>query len=303
MVLPKIGIVLLNYNGYKDTIECIRSLNNINYKNHVIIIVDNASTDNSFEILEKNINKNCFLIQSEKNNGFANGNNIGIKKALSMNCDYVILLNNDTLVHKDFINEMIKCYSLYENVGLVSSKMLFYPESKKVWFGGGSFNDKKFIVTHQYYENEDNYEDSIREISFATACCLMISRNVIENVGLLPEEYFMYFEDVDYCYNVILNGYKIIYNPNAKIYHKANSSTKKEKNGFLIKYELRNRFICIEKYKNHMDAKKYKIIKFFYYASYFKQIIKSIIKLDRDNLISAREGLREAKQYIAYEKR
>lgn len=298
MTLPKIGIILLNYNGYKDTIECINSLMDINYENYNIVVVDNASTDDSFEILKKNINDKCILIESGKNGGFASGNNIGIKRALEIDCEYVILLNNDTLVDKNFINEMLKGFSISKNVGLVSSKILFYPEDNKVWYGGGELNDKKFIVKHQYYKAEDNYEDDIREISFATGCCLMISKDVLNTIGLLPEEYFMYFEDVDYCYNARLNGFKIIYNPNARIYHKANSSTKREKKGFLMKYEIRNRFIFIEKYKKFVGSKNYLSLKFFFSASVVKQILLALVHLDINNTKAVIDGFGSAKEYI-----
>ena len=207
----KVFIILLNYNGYNDTLEAIESLEKIEYKNYSIVVVDNNSTDNSFDILKEKIGKKHYLIKSGKNGGFAFGNNVGISFALENGADYVLLINNDTEVKSDFLNILVDTLENKEEVGLATGLILNYYDKSKVWYAGGEINWDKFYGLHV---DEDKNVNEIKlepkEITFATGCLMLIKREVFEKIGLLPEDYFMYYEDVDFCANIIKNGYKYI---------------------------------------------------------------------------------------------
>ena len=150
-MLPKVDIIILNYNGYKDTIECIKSLQDITYNNIDIIIIDNNSTDNSEYEIKKFISKsnNIQYIQSGKNIGFSGGNNIGIKLSLEKKSDYICLLNNDTVVEPDFLEPLIDIMEKDKSIGITSGKIMYYDEPTKIWCAGGyideikAFNDEK----------------------------------------------------------------------------------------------------------------------------------------------------------------
>ena len=118
----KVTIVIINYNGAADTIECLQSLEKINYKNVEIVVIDNGSTDNSVDVLKKHKN-NFRLLTSETNLGFAGGNNIGIKYALRNGADFVLLLNNDTLVNPDFVDHLLATARTAESIGIVGGKI------------------------------------------------------------------------------------------------------------------------------------------------------------------------------------
>lgn len=273
-------IILVNFNGAKDTIECIKSLNNINYENFKIVVVDNKSSDED-KLKLKEADVKFHLIESNENLGFAGGNNIGIKYAIDNNADFVLLLNNDTLVHKDFLNELMKYTEI--NVGVIGPKILYYPEVSKIWFAGGMINWFKFIGQHFGEKQEDNGQfNTLKEVDFVTGCCMLIDSNVFKKVGLLPEGYFMYFEDVDFCVKVKDAGYKLIYNPNSEIYHKVSISSGGEESPFILKYSNRNRLKFMKKYKHKVSFIMYMLSITYFYITRFIKIIKYMIRYKKN---------------------
>ncbi|WP_123054655.1 glycosyltransferase family 2 protein [Clostridium sp. JN-1] len=265
--MPLVYIILVNYNGYKDTIECVNSLKRTSYNNYKILIVDNASTNNSLEVLKQTLN-DCIIIESKKNLGFAGGNNLGIKSALKNNADYVLLLNNDTLVEPNFLNNMINSFNKDDRIGLVGCKIMYYPEKDKIWYGGGKIDWFKFIGIHLGNKEVDKEQyDVEKEIDFMTGCCMLIKRDVFEKIGFLCEDYFMYFEDDDFCVRVNDAGYKIWYNPKAVIYHKVGLSGGGEESPFSIKWCARNRLLFMNKYKNKVSKVSFALSKMFFYST------------------------------------
>jgi len=292
-------IILVNYNGYLDTIECVKSLNNIKNVNYRIIIVDNASTDNSVDMLRKNdLCQDCIIIESEKNLGFSGGNNLGIQLALDQGAKYILLLNNDTIVDPNFLHYMLSTFEKDNEIGVVGCKINYYPETNKIWYGGGYINWFKFIGEHIGTKEEDNGKyDKEKEIDFMTGCCMLIKREVFETVGLLTEEYFMYFEDVDFCVNVRNYGFKIWYNPKAVIYHKVGYSSGGEESPFFIKWTTKNRIKFMRKYKSKVSKFSYFRSNLFLYSTRIIKLIKYVLAGDINKakaLISGiMEGLKE----------
>lgn len=244
---PKVIIILVNYNNYKDTIDCIKSLRRVQYPNFHVLIIDNCSTDNSFERLKKEIKKESILL-SPTNKGFSNGNNIGIKWALDNGFDYILLLNNDTTVEPDFLDYLILTAESYKGNAIVTSNIYYYDQKETIWYGGGSFNEITGRVVHIGINKKDIYkEKKPQEVSFISGCCMLFSTKIVTDIGYLSDDYFLYCEDLDYCCRARSNGYKLIYNPKSVIYHKVSSSTKKMPR--LVGYYLvRNKFIIIRKF-------------------------------------------------------
>lgn len=288
-----IYIVLVNYNGYKDTIECINSLKKISYKNYKIVIVDNASSDDSLNILKQEIN-DCVIIESEKNLGFAGGNNLGIKYALDHNAYYIMLLNNDTLVEMDFLDNMLNSFNKDDRIGLVGCKIMYYPEKNIIWYGGGYIDWFKFIGAHYEMRQVDRGQcDKEKEIDFMTGCCMLIKKEVFEKIGLLPEDYFMYFEDVDFCMKVKNAKYKIWYNPKAVIYHKVGLSSGGEESCFSIEWCTRNRFVFMNKYKNNVSRFNFTLSKIYFYSTRFIRYFQYILNGKRDKANAIIKGIRK----------
>jgi GT2 family glycosyltransferase len=263
----KAGIVLLNYNGSEDTLACVASLENINYDNYEIIVVDNASTDGSFEKLKKELGNKHTLLDSKRNGGFAYGNNIGIKHGLNNGAAYILLLNNDTVVEPDFLLKLIETAENNETAGIITGKILYESQRDKIWYGGGEINWKRFHGVHYTNNSKDNFsnQDSATAITFASGCLMLIKREVFEKLGLLPEEYFMYYEDVDFCAKVCDRGYSVMYNPQCVIYHKINSAMGEEASAFKVEWDTRSRLIFMRKHKGKFGMDVYvKAIIYFY---------------------------------------
>lgn len=296
--MPFVYIILVNYNGYKYTIECVNSLGKINYRNYKIIIVDNASSDNSLTILKQKLN-DCIIIDSKENLGFAGGNNLGIKYALHHNGDYIMLLNNDTLVKTDFLDNMLNSFNKDNKIGLVGCKIMYHPEKDIIWYGGGYIDWFKFIGVHYEMKQVDKGQcDTEKEIDFITGCCMLIKREVFEKSGLLSEDYFMYFEDVDFCVKVRNVGYKIWYNPKAVIYHKVGFSSGGEESPFSIEWCTRNRLFFMNKYKNNISKFRFMLSKMFFYSTRYIRYFQYIIRGENSKANAIIRGIKSYKNMI-----
>lgn len=285
--MKKVGIILVNYNGTEDTIECIKSIEESSYKNYKIVVVDNKSLLENLSDLQTFVaqNDNVKLIKSENNLGFAGGNNIGIEFAIdTLNVDYVLLLNNDTLIEKNTIDELLKPFDEEQGCGIVGAKILYYPDIDRIWYAGGKINWKTFTSLH-YGEGEiDNGKyDNLSKVDFITGCVMMIKRQVIDDVGYLPEEYFMYYEDMDYCIATSEKNYSLYYNPKAIVYHKVSASSGGEDSPFSIKYGTRNRIYFMKKYKNKVTKTCFLGAKMYFYITRLIKVIINIFTLKFQN--------------------
>lgn len=289
----KVGIIIVNYNGLKDTIECINSIKKIKYKNYEIIVVDNNSTDNSQYYLKKIFSDDITLILNNENLGFSGANNVGIKYALDMNCEYILLLNNDTEVEEYFLNRMIEC-SINNNNSIVSPKIYYYKEYNTIWSAGGDIDWKKGVTYHYGVDKIDKGQyDVERQINFATGCCMLINKDTINKVGYLSEEYFLYYEDTDYCIKARSKGINIMYTPKANIWHKVSSSTGGAYSPLTLYYSTRNRLYFNDKYNQ-----KNIISKLYFFATRIIRIIKWLIKREYSNVYATILGLKDYNKNI-----
>src|SRR4030042_3841159 len=193
---PKVYIIILNWNGCNDTIECIESLKSVTYPNFSVVVVDNASSDNSIDVIPRKYRDIAF-IEVKKNMGFAGGNNIGIKYALEHGADYILLLNNDTTVEPNFLTELVRTAETDNKVGILGPKIYFYSEPVRIWFGGGKLNWLRKKGTHLDYLKIDNKNlapEKPKLKKFITGCCLLIKKDVVKRLGLMSEDYFLYYE-------------------------------------------------------------------------------------------------------------
>lgn len=294
----KVGIILLNYNTTNDVIECVESLQKITYDNYEIIVVDNCSQDEEVNKLHKYIGskEKCIFIKSDKNGGFAYGNNLGIKYSIDNNFDYVLLLNGDTIVNDRFLDILVSSLEKEsDNIAIVTGKIMYYPEVNKIWYGGGEIDWNKFIGKH-YSEGENDIGqcNNEREVSFASGCLMLINLKLNFD-KFLPDEYFMYYEDVDYCARVLEAGYKIIYNPNSIIYHKIGGSSGGEQSAFTIRWANRGRYIFMNKYKFKFNRFKFEIIKIKFLTS---RVVKCIFMCLKGDFYKAKELYRGLKEVL-----
>lgn len=265
---PFVSIILINYNGSKDTIECVESLLRINYTNFMIFILDNgSSTKLEAKYFE---DSRVFVVRSEKNLGFSGGNNYSIEYVKEKyQPDYYCLLNNDTIVDENFLKELVFTAEDGKSVGIVSGKIMLYSNRNEFWFAGGFVNWKSCETYHfGALEIDEGQYDKDIDINFATGCLWLIPAHVVDEVGKMQEDYFLYYEDTDYCCRIIEKGYRIIYCHNAIIYHKVNGSTGKINN--LERYYMtRNGFILVKRFGTNKVCG---------YSAHIWMMVKDILK-------------------------
>lgn len=235
----RVLIILVNYNSTQHTIECVKSLSNQIEDDIDIYIVDNASNEQEIEMLKSCHYKNLIIDFQNQNKGFAGGNNVAIEYAIRNNYTHVLLLNNDTVVPGGFIQKLKQIINLNSDK-VISPKILDYYNPNIILYAGGDISYwRGSVKIRGVGEVSTKYSDT-RKITFAHGCCMVIPIDVIKNVGLLPEDYFLYYEDVAYSADVLSYGYSIVYQGDLYIFHKESISTGSFSDTYQY-YFLRNR--------------------------------------------------------------
>jgi len=242
MSIPKIYVVILNWNGADDTLNCLRSLDEIKNSNFEItaIVTDNASSDASIDKIEKykSERNHVIIIRNKKNLGFAAGNNVGIGYALNSDADYIFILNNDTLVDKDVIFRFLIAARQYKEVGIFSPKIYFaqgYEFHKKykaqdlgrvIWSAGGKIDWNNIYAANFGVDEVDTGQfDNDKKTDFATGAAMFVRAEVFREFGMFNEKYFLYFEDVEFCERYKRKGGNIMYIKDAFLWHKVAQSS------------------------------------------------------------------------------
>lgn len=247
----RVSIIILNWNGWKNTVNCLKSLAKITYSNCGIIIVDNGSSNDDLRHLKVKISQmeiltdKVRLICNKENLGFAQGNNVAIKVVLREGrSDYILLLNNDTIVAKDFLSQLIKVGQEEKSVGILGPKIYYadYQGKKDVIQSAGSrvnLSRGKFPCVEQLAKADIRRIDKPTAVDFVTGACLLIKTEVVKKIGLLDQRYFLLFEDTDWCMRAKKTGYQILYVPNSVVWHKTSQAIKKLSS---VYYYTRNLF-------------------------------------------------------------
>lgn len=260
MKVPKVTIIILNWNGKEDTIECLKSLSMICYPNYEVVLVDNGSTDDSVSCFKK-VFPQIKLIETGANLGFAGGNNVGIKYALETSTDFILLLNNDTIVDPKFLDELIKFSEHEINLGVVSPFVYWYDNPNEVQNGGEKINWFRFKSTKLW---ELYPENNIIECENGSGACMLIKRSMIETIGPMSEDYFLLLEDVDLYLRALKYGLKNLSIRSAVVWHKTSRSLNKKKNTMVV-YKTRNWFVIRKKY---LSPIKYSVSLFLFFTFY-----------------------------------
>lgn len=223
MNYPKVFIIVLNYNG-KDTLKnTLESVYKLDYPNYQVVVVDNASTDGSLEEARIAYGKFNF-IKNSHNVGFAAGNNVAIKWALEKMADYVFLLNSDALIEKTALNRLIEEAQKDKRLGVLSP-IIYKGKSKQIWFSGGRIDWLKMRAEHA---------NNIKETQYITGCAMLIRKDVFKKVGLLDEDFFLYYEDVDFSLRASRSGFKLKIVKDASVFHFEKSSGSLNKIYYLV---------------------------------------------------------------------
>jgi len=350
----KVAIIILNWNGWKDTIECLESVVRNTYSNYQVIVIDNGSTNASMEKIKewaegkqevltpepshllyylshppvkkpipyiyytreeaerggnfeleekatkewqerrktnsKELNPTStwplIFIQTGENLGFAGGNNVGVRYTIKKDeYDYILLLNNDTVINPNFLNKLVEYYD--DSTGICAPIIFKYNNTNKIWSSGGKYN----IFLGTYANIATLIKEKQRETNFISGCCWLIKQKLFKKIGLLDDVYFLYSEDVDFCYRLKQVGYKLKIIPSSSIFHKISKTTGVD---FTLMFYYFHRSKLMFIYKNYSGIKK-----FFYLnlniAIRYLRIFEYFIKGKKPLSISIIKALREYK--------
>jgi GT2 family glycosyltransferase len=222
---PLVYIIILSWNGKNDTVECLRSLQLLEYSRCKLLLVDNASSDGTVEAVRQNFPE-VELIVNERNLRFAGGNNVGINYAVAHGAEYVLLLNNDTVVDRALVRTLVDAAESAPAAGMAGPKIYYYHERNRLWYAGGEIDWKKGWMWHVGVREDDQGQyDKRTETDFISGCCMLVKRRVIETVGAFDESYYIYGEDVDWCVRASRAGFLLEFVPQAKLWHKLSVSS------------------------------------------------------------------------------
>ncbi|NTV62459.1 MAG: glycosyltransferase family 2 protein [Oscillochloris sp.] len=223
--VPLVYLVVLNWNGYPDTHECLESLRHLAYPNYRVLVVDNASSDDSPARIAAN-HPEAELVRCAKNLGIAVGYNAGIQAALNRGADYVVPMNNDLDCDPLFVSQMVATQRAFPGCGVVMPKIFYYEERRRIWSAGAYARWMPSNIVMRGRQQRDNpaFNDDA-EILFAPSCCLLLTRDLAERVAF-DEGYFFYYDDWDFCMEARKAGYRIIFAAQSYLWHKVSRSTK-----------------------------------------------------------------------------
>jgi GT2 family glycosyltransferase len=219
--LPPITAIILNWNRREDTLACIASLYACGYPHLSIMLVDQASRDETSEAVAERF-AGVEIIQSGGNLGFSRGMNLGIRHALDAEAENVLLLNNDTIVQPAMLERLTA--HIGAGVGILAPAIFYADAPHRIWSTGGGMNSALFEITGNHGREEGLPPGPI-DRDFVTGCAMLIPRHLFENVGLFDERFFMYYEDMDFCLRVRAAGYRIVLVPNAVLWHRVSQSS------------------------------------------------------------------------------
>ena len=255
---PQVCVVVLNYNGYEDTRNCIKSLKKVDYKNLKLLVVDNASTDGSYDKLKHEFPE-IHIVVTKYNMGYTGGMNTGAKYAVENGAAYILLTNNDMLYESDFLSLLVKKIESDETIGIVSPKVLYMHDPNMIYCAGAEFKLFRCAAVNLFQGmSAENYGNKTREITSAEGSCLLIRKEVFDRAGYYNDKYFIYFEDIDFS-DRVRKYFKIFYEPKSRVYHKTGAGlTWQDYSPFYYYYFTRNRLIYFSKF--NLILKIYAII-------------------------------------------
>ncbi len=232
---PLVSIILLNYYGITDTMECIDSLLNQSYDNYEIIVLDNGTRDKDYDRLERIYGDRIELMKSSRNLGYSKGNNKASDYAKGK---YIWFLNNDTIVEKDALEELIRAIKKHDNVGIVMPLEYSYYDrtdlrSNQLFYNRFGLRSKRSIFSRMNYIKDEYSNEGCIEVSYASGSALLIEKKLFFRLGKFDNEMFAYNEDVDLSFRCWTRGFRIVLVPSSKIYHKIGSSSQ-ENSGWRI---------------------------------------------------------------------
>ena len=253
----KVSVVILNWNRKEMLLDCLRSIRELEYPIYEIIVVDNASTDGSVQAVREKY-PDVVLIENDKNYGAIGGKNIGLRKALQSDVEYIYMQDNDIVAAKDALTKLVEVAEADPNVGMVGAMMYDYSEPDTILSAGGTIDWTQNVSRGRGDNQKDVGQfNKIEPVDYLWGGALLVRKSVLEEVGLFDEDYIGYwFEDSDLSVRVAKAGFKVLFNPFAKVWHKPHATA--EQLSYRKKYlAARNAIRFMKKHASPLQWAKY----------------------------------------------
>lgn len=236
-----IGVVTITFNSASVIEPFMESMLSQTHRDFILYIIDNISSDNTLELIAKYPDERVVIIANQDNVGVAAGNNQGMLKALEDGCEYVMLLNNDVEFEPDLFKKLIREMNDHK-FSLITPKMMYHSDPERIWYAGCKWNIQQgYMAPHRGQKEIDTGKyDKVEQVDYAPTCCVLMKKEVIDDIGYMDEKYFAYYDDTDYFYRISMQKkHKVLYYPFVKFYHKVGGLTK-SKTGTATQFKFGN---------------------------------------------------------------
>ena len=287
MTQPLIFIVILNTNRCDDTLACLVSLAKSTYRNFKVIVLDNQSTDGSVDRIRVTF-PDVRIIGLTENLGYAGNNNVGVELAIKQGADWVLVLNEDTVLDLDCLTRLVEKGESDPAIGIVGPMVYHYNEPDVIQSAGGMLGN--YWESKHLGQNEVDCGQfhSSHRVDWISGCAILVRRNVIEQVGMLDKDYFIYWEETEWCIRATRGGWQIFQVPEAKIWHKGVNRDYQPKPSVTY-YTTRNRLLTFAKHGAPMIAWLYTFLQIF--RTLMSWSLRPRWRSKRDHRNAMRKGL------------
>lgn len=247
---PTVSLIVLNWNGQEYLRACMTSLSGLDYPEPEIVMVDNGSTDDSVSYVAEEF-RTVSIIETGRNLGYAGGMNVGIDHT---NSDIVVLLNNDIIVEKDWLTELVRCMESDKRIGIAGCK-IFFADNKRLQHAGGYVSLPLGLPNHYGYGEEDSGDyDAMLDVQYVTGAAMAIRRPVLDQLNGMDAGFFpIYFEDVDICFRAREKGWRVVYAPESRLVHLESATMVRDSYSYLLRFHQgRMRFLL-----KHLQAQEF----------------------------------------------
>lgn len=285
---PLIYVVVVNWNRCQDTLECLDSLSHLTYPNFRLLVVDNGSNDGSVQAITQRF-PTVELLTTPCNLGFSVGYNLGIRHALGQGSDFVLVLNNDTVVDSRLLDELVKYASL--DVGVLAPKIYYYHKPNCIWSVGGQRHPLTLEMTDKGTGQLDRGQwAQVQERDYLVGCALLIRCEVFERVGFFDERFFAYYEDMDFCLRTKQSGYRLLLVPQARVWHKV-AATSGGSNSPAERYGMAKGSVLF--FRKHVRGLRWLIVIPYRLGSAIKTILRLLMQGRKESAWAYLRGLRD----------
>ena len=244
MNTPSVCTIVLNWNRRDDALDCLASLGRMDYASHHIVLVDNDSSDGSAEAVAVAC-PGVEVIRTGANLGYAEGNNVGLDRALKRGADYVLVLNNDTVCDPYMLTRLVAALEADEGAGAAGPTIYFHDAPETIWSAGGQFDWKRWKPVLRGLREQDTGQFSgATEVDYLPGSAMLVRREALQRVGGFEPRYFMYYEDNDWCLRARRCGFTVLHVPDARVWHKI-SLTRQFSAPYISYYHARNRLLLL----------------------------------------------------------